>query len=301
MVADFSDVQAKTVDTTALETPVERGELRGRVRRTLARLAPTAALPELSPQTRALLALVRERPANATAIARLVQSDVALAARILRAATVWSDIPEAGASVRQAIDAIGPVRAAEVAIAIGVGRLYAGIPGADAHWRHALAVAVAAAQVVPTGAGDDGPAPFVPALLHDVGRIALACADPMTTAAIERVSAQQAGGRDAVERDWYGFDHGAASAALGEDLGLSAEECDAVGAHHRPAAAAGAARALAVAINAADALAYAIGCGVGTRQPADVAAGSAGLHADAEARAASRLRDELARWQTVLG
>jgi len=267
-----------------------REDLRARVRSTLARLSQTGALPTLPAAASAALGIARDPDADVDKLCRIVQTDVGLAARVLRianSAAIGRRNP--ARSVQEAILTVGLRKTCDVLVATCAKRLYDGSDArAESAWNHALAVGVAAEELArATGRVDVGCA-FLPGLFHDVGRVAFLLADGTATDVIEHLVASGQGPRTYLEREWYGFDHAEAGAILAEDWGLALELCDAIRWHHTPSEA-GAARELATILNAADRIAYAIGCGVDTEPPADVSLTPLELSSEDEAAVTERV------------
>jgi len=268
-----------------------RDELRHLVRRTLAALSQTGALPTLPATGQAVLALTREPALDAERVARLVGTDVGLAARVLRVAGSGATAPVR--ALAEAVAVLGVRRTCEIVVAAAVRELYAPADAqVQALWKHALATAIAAEELarvtgrVPPGHG------FLPGLFHDVGRIAFLLTDGMSFDVITHLIATGQGEALDLEREWYGFTHAEAGAVLAEDWGLAPAQCDAIRWHHAPEEA-GDGRALATVLEAADRLVYQIGLGAGPGRPP--AAAPAGLSAADAAACAARVQQAVAQ------
>ncbi len=252
--------------------------VRERVNGTLKRLSKTGALPTLPPVASAALSLARDPDADIDRICKIIQTDLGLAARVLRlanSAAIGRRTP--ARRLMDAVITVGLRKTCDVLVAAAVRHLYdMEQPEARALWDHSLATAVASEELARrTRLADPGRA-FLPGLFHDVGRVAFLLADELSYEVLERLAEADEGDRCSLERDWYGFDHASGGAVLVEEWGLALEQCDAVRFHHSPEDA-GAARDLAVVVAAADFLSYSIGCGAGGVPPDEEVIARVGL------------------------
>ncbi len=252
-----------------------------RVRRTLTQLSRTGELPALPGAATAALRIARDPDAELDALCRAIQTDVGIAARVLRMANApLYGRRTACRTLREATVTLGLRTIADVLMAASVRALYTGRhPLAPRLWEHALATALACEEVAAmTGAAPRGTV-FLPGLFHDVGRIAFLVADPAPLEVVGGLVALGHGTWSELEAEWYGFDHATAGATLAEDWGLALDTCEAIRCHHRPAEA-GAARTLAAVIALADAVAHRLDPG-GTGPPPPVPESDLALDVDA--------------------
>ncbi len=288
---------------TAIEGSVGRDELRQRVRTTLRRLSRTGTLPTLPAAASAALSIARDPDADVQHVCEVIQTDIGLAARIMRAANSAAIGRRTPAkSLRDAVLTVGLRKTCDILVAMCTRQLYAGTDDARAEtlWNHALAVGVAAEQLARITRAADPATAFLPGLFHDIGRIAFLLADPTAAEVIDRLADTGDGVKIALEREWYDFDHAEAGAILAEDWGLALEQCRAIRTHHNPAAA-GASDRLSHIINAADRLAYRLGHGSGAVAPTEVTTAHFGLSADVEAQWEARAREAIAHQQELIG
>jgi putative nucleotidyltransferase with HDIG domain len=266
-------------------------DLQARVRSTLARLSQTGALPSLPAAATAALGLARDPEADVDKLCRVIQTDVGLAARVLRVANSAALGRRSPArKLQEAIITVGLRKTCDLMVAACARRLYEGATArAEELWNHSLAAAVAAEELARFTRRVDVGCAFLPGLFHDVGRVAFLLADETAAEVIEGLAANGDGAKSFLEREWYGFDHAEAGAILAEDWGLALELCDAIRWHHEPAEA-GAARELATILNAADAIAYRIGCGSGLEPPPGVTTTHLGLAPEDEAELVERIQ-----------
>jgi HD-like signal output (HDOD) protein len=271
------------------DADVDHDPIRERVRETLARLSRTGALPTLPQAAAAALAIARDPDADADRLCRVIESDVGLAARVVRVANSAAYVRrKVATTLPAAIVTIGLRKTCDILVAAGARRLY-GVASREAEslWGHALASALACEEIARLTRIVEPAVAFLPGLFHDVGRVALFVADRAAFATIDHADP----GRSARETERFGFDHAQVGSVLTEDWGVAPEQADAIRWHHEPAQAR-LGRELATLIHAADALVYGVDLGLGpTRGPCDRAAlARFGLSAEDEADCAERVR-----------
>jgi HD-like signal output (HDOD) protein len=272
-------------------TSIPHEDLQAHVRSTLARLSQTGALPSLPAAASAALGMARDPEADVDKLCRVIQTDMGLAARVLRVANSAAlGRRNPARKLQEAIITVGLRKTCDIMVAACAKRLYEGASSrAEELWNHSLAVGVAAEELARLTRRVELGCAFLPGLFHDVGRVAFILADPTAAEVIDGLVANSGGEKSYFEREWYGFDHAEAGAILAEDWGLALELCDAIRWHHDPKEA-GAARELATILNAADRLAYTIGCGTDAEPPSSVSIASLGLSPEDEATLAERVR-----------
>jgi len=275
---------------------------RARIRVALTQLARTGRLPSLPGVATAALAISRDPEANVQELARVLQTDVGLTARVLRVA----NSPGYGRrlqarSVQEAVTTLGFRKTCDILVAICVRQFYLG-PGAQAAalWNHSLAVAVAAEELAQRTRRVQPGTAFLPGLLHDIGRIAFMLADQQSFELLQtRIDAGEGPGT-ALERECFEFDHAQVGGILAEDWGLVREQCDAIRFHHEPDWADNA-RDLATVVNGADRLAYLIGVGTHAQPPRDVSLDTFGLSTEEEAACVARVREAYDAQRQLIG
>jgi HD-like signal output (HDOD) protein len=201
----------------------------------------------------------------------VVRSDVGLSARILRAANSAAYARRIPArTLADAVLTLGLRRTCDILVAAGARQLFRRVPRhAERLWNHALAGALVGEEIARTSGVVDPHLVFLPALFHDVGRIAFLLADDDAFRIVQD-DGDALATRPEVERTWYGFDHAEAGAILTEDWGLAADQVDGVRWHHQPGQAERG-HAIAAVLNVADGGAYAMGFGGSTVAPVDAA------------------------------
>jgi putative nucleotidyltransferase with HDIG domain len=232
----------------------------------------------------------------------VIQTDVGLAARVLRVANSAAlGRRNPARKLQEAVITIGLRKTCDILVAACAKRLYeGGTSDAEELWNHSLAVAVACEELARATRRVDVGCAFLPGLFHDVGRVAFLLADETAAEVIAGLATSGSDERSHLEREWYGFDHAEAGAILAEDWGLALELCDAIRWHHEPTEA-GAARELATLLNAADAFAYRIGCGTGGEPPPSVGTARLALDPADELALAERIRTVWDEQRQLLG
>lgn len=260
-------------------------------------------LPAVAARALELTARARDlaEPAEALdELARLAALDPALAARLLSLAAA----PPAGPcpTIQQAVRDLGvdAVRAAVLSMPAAQPPCEDGLDHA-AFWRHCLAVASAAEMLVARAAPTlDADEAFAAGLLHDLGRLALACLMPKSYARVlDTARARGLAAADA-ERDVLGVDHFVAGRRLAECWQLPASIRDAAWLHGQPGdvlPASVACPELIRIVHLADAIARRrrIGLSVGATpaEPVERLARSLGIDPEAAADVADALADHV--------
>jgi len=194
-----------------------------------------ACLPQRTTIAKQLLqTLIHHRPADAAALADLVEQDPAIAAHFRRAASSLSggNLPESP-SLRQAINQLGSGATRKLLLALSIRPIFATARMEDI-WKHSLQMAAylgawAGQKGIVTG--DDA---LLLGLVHDLGSIALRGLPAHTLSTFRRLH-QGGWAPQSAELLLLGSDHGDLGAALLDSWGLPAYLTDAVEAHHRPA------------------------------------------------------------------
>ncbi len=207
-------------------------------------------LPTLPPVALRLLALTSDDEANAADVVRLVESDPALTATVLRLCRVAD---RAGSrrdpmpTLTRAVALLGFNALRNAVLTAGVLQsvppphpsVAGAAPGLDrpGFWRHSLGVAVAAErlarlrpvlQIAPELA-------FVAGLLHDLGKLALDHVLPQAYAEVVALARTHRGDLAAWETRVLGVDHHRAGRRLAEHWGLPVALAGAMALHRAPA------------------------------------------------------------------
>ena len=163
-------------------------------------------------------------------VARVLNTDAALAAEVLRMA----NSPLGGRyhcnTVMQAISMLGATRVSGLVLTLTMSKLLrraAGSAIVRRCWRHNLACAIAGKEFVCSFDVDPDHA-YTAALMHDIGRLALAVNAPDQYEAI----AEEPGDVFAAERAAFGIDHRAAGAWIARSWFLPEFVVEAAERHH---------------------------------------------------------------------
>lgn len=266
-------------------------DLQQQVRQTLVRLSRSGELPSIPAVAAAGLRIARDPAADAQRLCDVVQTDVGIAARVLRVANsaVYGQRVRAQ-TLMQAVSAIGLRTMGDILMAASLRSLFdSRNANAQRLWDHALAVALAAEELAREHTRLPAGTCFLPGLLHDIGRAVFLLSNPAPLEVVATLVARGEGEATALEAEWYGFDHTAASALLAEEWGVSPEACDAVRWHHTPQEAERG-PALAELLHLADRLSYRAGLGAGGTPPPPQPTPSISLSPEAEEATAARVK-----------
>lgn len=191
-------------------------------------------------------------------IAGIIERDLAMSVKLLQIVnSAYFGLARRVSSIAEAVSFLG----IELVKGLALGsQVFAAMDGAppikgfslDNMQRHAIVVARLARRVVRTAKCADEA--FTAGMVHDVGRIIMALANPERYA--ETVAAVAASGRPIheVERELGGVTHAELGAYLLGTWGLPIPIVEAVAFHHTPSAAAPAVSDVLLAVHAADAL-----------------------------------------------
>ena len=188
-----------------MTTPVTEQELR----------AAIADLPPVSAVIQRILVVLQDPRSDVDDVARLVRTETALAAQVLRLAnSAIYGLPERVASIHEAVQHLGILEVQRMVTALGSRQLFLrpllayGVL-ADTLWEHALAVAVGSETCARYAGADRGHA-YLTGILHSVGFVALD-----RVAAARHIAPR---GRDVAvdvwEREQFGTDNAAVAAQV---------------------------------------------------------------------------------------
>lgn len=206
-----------------------------RVRQALADLARTGSVPVLTPVATAALAVARRPDPEPADIVDIIETDVGLAARLLRLANSYAYLRRNPArTIRDAVLTVGVQETCNLVVSASAQGLYrtAG-PQAPRLWEHAVAVGIATREVVRMTHQMEPDVAFLPGLFHDIGRILFRALNPIAAARFDAPSATGCAGEAILlEQELFGFDHADAGAMLVEQWGLTAAQSTAIRCHH---------------------------------------------------------------------
>jgi HD-like signal output (HDOD) protein len=210
----------------------------------LERLGSIADLPSLPEVVRRLEITATDPRSDAKALAAVLQTDPAMAARVLKVANsaYYGAASQQIASVPQAVARLGFKEVRKLCIAIAAMRMFVRASENIDHyefWRHSLTVG-AATRVVLNLSGNrtvDPDEAFTAGLLHEIGALVLDQYFQAVYALIHKEVARSNQSIQLVENESLKINHAEIGAWLLNRWGLPGRLVDAVGFHHNPDAA----------------------------------------------------------------
>lgn len=191
------------------------------------RVAQHCDLPPLPAVAARAMTLARDPDATVADLARLVATDTALAARVLkisRSVTYLRTQPPH--TVQDAILVVGFQALRKILVAASARSVYrADDAVATRLWEHALATALAADELAVDAGERRGGDAFIAGLLHDVGKLVFHLSDPLAFGGLGRAD-------DDLEVERYGVTHAAVGGCLAEQWGLESAVVEAITLHH---------------------------------------------------------------------
>lgn len=171
-------------------------------------------------------------------IAKIISEDLGLTARILKLANsplfgCYSKIE----TITQAVTIIGVLQVRDLALALSVMDVFAGIPESmvnmEQFWRHSLAAGLAARLLATSQREASLERFFVAGILHDIGRLVMYIRVPEIS--LELLERCRSTGEllHRAERDRFGFDHADVGGALLRRWKIPARVAEPVERHHQ--------------------------------------------------------------------
>jgi HD-like signal output (HDOD) protein len=214
--------------------PPEGGTVKDRLARVLESLPP---MPQALEQVRGLMADQKTRPAD---IAHVLEQDPAIAAPVLRMASMslYGDTQSVG-SIQQAVGILGMKTLGEfIILACASGPLGSELKGyglqAGDLWRHSLAVAYCARALAARTSPGLAEEAFSAGLFHDCGKLILdSCVEERRDAFLAFARREEKSFLDA-EREILGFDHPQVAADVCVKWRIPKKQIVAIALHHTP-------------------------------------------------------------------
>ena len=233
-------VAADVASPSCLAASLTRERLQMTSANPLDRVLSCPGLPTLPAVAIQVLELTRDPNVTVTQLARLVQADPSLSAKVLR--TVNSSffaLPQACSKIDRALALLGLNTIKSLVLGFTLMEGTRGVPGDTGldltrHWRRALYSAAAARHVaVATGLCDPDEA-FTAAMLQDIGMLACIVAIPEEYAPVILPSLKDHEPLPRAEQAALGFDHAHVGAALARKWRLPEHLAAAIAHHHAP-------------------------------------------------------------------
>ena len=235
----------------------------------IAKVGEIATLPEVTVR---IIKIVEDPKSTARDLHEVIKNDPALSTRLLKVVnSAFYGLPGQIASVDRAIVLLGLSAVKNISIAASMTQLFnagasvEGFSGVEL-WRHAIAVGVAARQIVRVQGRPAVEESFLAGLIHDLGLLVeRQVYGKQIAEVIARHEAASTGFWE-LEREIIGADHQAFGMALANKWRFPMHLCNAIGYHHKPMELAETNRGLPSLIHVADILACR--CGLGFSQTA---------------------------------
>jgi putative nucleotidyltransferase with HDIG domain len=187
-----------------------------------------------------ILQAVNDPHSSSAFVAEVVQRDVSLSAKVLRAVnTPHYGFPRRIDTLSRAITLMGSRQILNLALGISIVSHFRDIPetllNMRGFWQHSLACGIAARLLAVTCGVEDEERLFVAGLLHDIGKLVmLRNFQPQMARAMRRHLEEGIPLNKAEQRTW-GFDHAEVGGAVLDAWGLPSSLTAAILDHHQPA------------------------------------------------------------------
>jgi len=202
-------------------------------------LAGLKDLPPLPAVVQELMVSLGKEDLSADTIAFKLSRDPGLSAKTLRMAnSSFYGLSRQVGSVQEALTILGLRTVRTLVMAVGVRSNFEVSPAVgfdlEHFWRHAIGTALCA-QALAQETQMDGDIAFTVGLLHDIGRISLACAFPDDYAHVLAHQREHDSAPIDAERAVLGVDHAMVGGLLAEKWQFSPLIAEAITCHHAPA------------------------------------------------------------------
>lgn len=224
------------------------------------RIEQLIELPTLPVVIQKITAVIERQGTSAEDIGRIIETDQALSAKVLRLAnSAFYGFPGRIASVSHAVVVLGVNVVKGLTLGASVFDMMI-VAGMDQLWRHSLGVG-AAARVLATYTGlKNVDEVFTAGLLHDIGKVVLAVKAPDLATSVERTIRERDCPQIDAEREVLGFTHADVAGWLATAWRLPTVLKDPITWHHDPSKA-GVAVPQTRVVHVADVIVKAMGCG----------------------------------------
>ncbi len=179
--------------------------------------------------------------ASMNLLARQVEADAVIAARVLSLCNSAAHSAQGRAPVSDvftALSLVGLARVREAAITLQLAnfmRDMAPVAAQESSWSHSLSSAVCGVELAHHSRTEVSvDASLIACLMHDVGQLWLLRFEPEELKICLDAAAQRSMEIDVIEREHFGVDHGTIGSWLAQAWGLSSSICKAIQHHHTP-------------------------------------------------------------------
>ncbi len=203
----------------------------------LGRLGELPSLPAVYDRVRAA---IEDPNSDFETVARLIETDPALNARVLRLAnSALYGLSTKVERILHALTLIG-LRATHHLVLATVllsqfRNLPLGVVSMRSFWEHSVACGVLARLIARRGTSIDPDQAYLCGLLHDIGRLPLYLFEPLDMRAALQAHRERQGHLHDLERHYLGMDHTEVGQALLSQWQLPQVLCETAAAHHTPA------------------------------------------------------------------
>jgi putative nucleotidyltransferase with HDIG domain len=235
----FQALEADTTTLTEDQDKTRGAEILESHRVETAELGPLAKLPPFAPVVISLLRLFDRDDVKIDSVARLVESDPAVASELL--GVVNSPLFAFGdeiTSPAHGIALLGIERTKSLATALAMRSMVNAAPRTPVVrrlWTHSIATA-AIAQEFAAAIGVPDDLAHIAAIMHDLGRMGLLAAHPTEYTRLALAAHDTEADIRAAEQAQFGMDHCRAGSLLARAWGLPEVLCKAVECHHEASA-----------------------------------------------------------------
>lgn len=214
----------------------ERARRQSEIRELFASVAKTCELPPLPAVAMRALSLAKDPETEAGELSRVVASDAALSARVLRIShSVLYARRHPPRSLKEAVMTVGFQALRKILIAASARVIFEKSDAVtESLWNHALATALACEEVSREFKVKDEGWGFVCGLLHDIGKQILHMG---SEAAFHEVWHRVANGEGSfveLESGLFGVEHALVGASLASQWGLADDLAEGILFHHKP-------------------------------------------------------------------
>ena len=197
-------------------------------------------LPSLSPAVNRLLGMLAKRDVDLQLLGRVISADPSLCGHIMSAAnSAYFSRGSQVSSIEQAVARLGLTKLRRIALSKSVSRIFRGMRTPDG-WSmtrfqlHSVATGAAAEILCEYMPVEDGDNAFLGGLMHDVGKVLIACGQPEQWTEVETAVSLTGRPQDGFEREILGADHAELSGLAVAKWELPFQLSRAVAHHHSP-------------------------------------------------------------------